>query len=191
MQSIILETVKGPEEEVPFDVYSRLIQNRIIFINDIVSDKNAADIMAILIHLDSVEESKITVFINSEGGDLRNIFMIYDTMRLLKSPIETFCAGSVMRESVLLLAAGTKGMRFISKNSDVNVSQITHTGVLFSDLTNAKISHDKNQKDNLAFMQELATCMGTTRDKLMKQTERQLFLNPAEAVKLGVADKVV
>ena len=178
------------ENEDRFDVFSKLINSRVLFINDFIDDKSAVDIVAALMCLDKHNHDKITIFINSDGGDIRNIFMIYDIIKSLSSPIETFCIGTAMGESVLLLAAGTKGSRIISKNSDIGVSQIAHNGIGYYDLTNAKISHEKNKKDNEVFLKELSKCTGKSLKIIKSDTQRQLFLTPQEAVKYGIVDKV-
>jgi ATP-dependent Clp protease protease subunit len=147
MNTIVLEKNENVEE-LRVDVFSRLLQNRIIFIDDLTTDKTAMDIVAVLLCLDKFDnenqgiKNKVTIFINSEGGDIRNVFAIYDTMKRMSSPIETFCIGSAMREAALLLSAGTKGHRVITKNSDICLSQINSQYVSHGDLTNTKISRD-------------------------------------------------
>ena len=190
MNTVILEKI-GNIEEIRVDVFSRLLQNRVIFIDDLITDRAAIDVIATLLHLDKEKNEKVTIFINSEGGDIRNVFAIYDAMKLMTSPIETFCIGSAMREAVLLLAAGTKGHRIITKNADICVSQVMSQYMSHSDLTNTKISHDKTVKDNESFMKELSKNIGKSLKDLKKTTERQLFLTATEAVKYGIADKVV
>lgn len=178
-------------DEVRINVFSKLLQNRIIFIDDLTMDQVAVDIMATLLLLDKENQEKITIFINSEGGDIRNIFTIYDAMQLTSSPLETICIGSVMREAVLLLAAGTKGHRVITKNADICLSQAMSPYMSYSDLTNTKISHDKTVKDNDTFLRELAKNTGKTFKILKKDTERQVFMTPTQAVKYGIADRVL
>lgn len=190
MHHIILEKIANTEE-IPVNVFSRLIQNRIIFVDDLYSDQAAANILAALLFLDKTGDTKITMFINAEGGDIRNVFMIYDAMQLLVSPVETFCIGSAMREVVLLLAAGNQGSRFISKIADVCISQVTAQYMSHSDLTDTKISHDKIIKDNDTFLKELAKLTGKSFQELKADTERQMFLTATQAVNYGIVDKVV
>src|SRR5947208_340183 len=98
---------------MPIDVFSKLANDRILFISDMLSDHLASDIVATLILKDSESSSeKITIFINSQGGDIRNALMICDMMRLLESPIETVCIGAASDEAAIILASGTPGMRF-------------------------------------------------------------------------------
>lgn len=179
------------EEEVQIDVSQRLLQARILFVDELLNDQTAANIVATLLHLDKISNEKITMFLNLEVSDIRNVFMVYDTMQLLSAPIETCCVGTAMHEAVLLLAAGTKGMRVITKNADVCVSQVTNVGMSHSDLTNTKIFHKKVQKDNDNFLRELSKCTKKPLRSLKKDVERQLFLNPTQAVKYGIVDKVI
>lgn len=190
MNTEIIEQVSHLEE-VRSNLFFRLLQNRIIFIDNLFSDRATTDIIAVLFMLDQEKEEKITIYINAEGGELRNVFAIYDTMQLLKSPLETCCIGAVMREATLLLAAGTKGYRFVSKNSDIGISQVITQYMSHSDLTNTKITHDKIIRDNETFLKEFAKNIGKSVKELKKDIERQLFLTPAQAVQYGIADKVI
>lgn len=190
MNTIILEKM-GNIEEVRVDVFSRLLQNRVIFIDDLVTDKAAVDVLAALFYLDKENQDKITIFINAEDGDIRNVFTIYDGMQLMTSPLETFCVGSAMREAVLLLAAGTKGHRLVTKNADICIAQVTSQSMGHSDLTNTKIGHAKTIKDNEAFLKALSKHVGKSLAQLKRDTERQRFMTAPQAVKYGIADKVV
>lgn len=190
MNTVILEQASRLEE-VRSDLFGKLLENRILFIDDLYSDAVAADIIAVLFLLGKNPEDKITLFISAESGDLRNVFAIYDAIKIAKSTIETVCIGAASREAALLLSAGTKGHRFITKNSDVCLSSINYSFMDHSDLTNIKISHDKVLLDNESFLKELSKNIGKSLKVLKKDTERQLYLTSAQAVKYGLADKVV
>lgn len=190
MNTIVLEKM-GNVEEIHVDIFTRLLQNRVIFIDDLITDKAAVDILAALLFLDKENHNKITIFINAEDGDIRNVFAIYDGMQLISSPLETFCIGAVMQEAVLLLAAGTKGSRLITKNADVCLSQLTSQFMGHSDLTNTKISHTKIIRDNENFLKTLSKHIGKSLAQLKKDTGRQVFMTAAEAVRYGIADKVI
>ena len=190
MNTIILEKMTS-FEEMKVDIFSRLLQNRIIFIDDLINDRAAADVIATLLVLDKDNQNKITIFINADGGDIRNVFAIFDAMQITTSVIETFCVGAGMHEAVLLLAAGTKGHRLISKNADICLSQITSNSMSYSDLTNTKISFDKSIKDNDTFLKELSKLIGKPIKTLKKDTERQKYLTAQQAIKYGIADKMV
>lgn len=190
MNTLILERIASVDDN-RVDVFTKLLQHRVIFVDDLFNDKLTADIVAVLFFLDRDSDEQITMFINSEGGDIRNTFAIYDAMKLISSPIETFCVGSAMREAVLLLAAGAPGQRLIAKNADVNISQIVSHYVGYSDLTNTKINHDKVVRDNDVFLKELSKAIKKPFKTLKKDIERQRFMTAKQAVEYGIADKVM
>jgi ATP-dependent Clp protease, protease subunit len=178
--------------EVPVDVYQKLANDRMLFINDYIDDQLATDIVATLMVKDSEDDSeKITLFINSGGGNIRNIFMIYDMMNLISAPIETVCLGSAMDEVALLLSSGTPGMRLATKNSVISVGQLIHDSMSYSDLTDAKSILDLSVSDNKRMMEILAKNTNTPLKKFMATFERTMFMNPSQAVKYGLIDKVV
>ena len=187
--TILQETEFG---NVPIDVYTLLANDRILFLSDYIDDNIASDIVATLLLLDSDNnEEKISIFINSPGGDLRNIFMIYDVMQMIQSPIETVCIGSAMDESSLLLTAGTPGMRLATKNSIISVSQVVHDYTSYSDLTDAKSILDLSVKDNKRVMEVFAKSTGKSVKTVTADFDRRVFMNATQAVKYGIVDKVV
>src|SRR5271170_1185233 len=100
------------------DVYQKLAADRILFVCGDISDELATDIIATLLLKDSEDsEKKITLFINSHGGDIRNAYMIYDVMTMIQAPVETVCIGAAIDEALVLLAGGTPGMRFATKHA--------------------------------------------------------------------------
>lgn len=190
MNTILTETTE--HGEVPVDIYQKLSNDRILFVFDHIDDKLAVDIAATLLLKDSEDsEKKITLFINSDGGDIRNILMIYDMMCLIHAPIETVCVGSAMDESVLLLAAGSPGMRFATKNSVIAVNQLVHDWMRFSDMTDAKKVLDLSLSDNKRMMEILAKCTGKNLRTVMTDFERKTFMNCHQAARYGLIDRVV
>lgn len=190
MNTLILEqTERG---DVVFDVYQKLAHDRVLFINDFIDDKIATDICATLM-LKNFEDPtlKISLLINADGGNIRSVFTIYDTMMLIDAPIETMCVGSAMEEAVLLLAAGTKGMRYATKNSVICPSQLLHDASYQTDLTDAKSLLDKVKHDNKQFITILSKCVGKTYSSLMKDLERKKFMNANQAQKYGIIDCVM
>src|SRR5271170_3075847 len=138
MNTVITE--KTENGDVSYDVFSKLIESRILFLYDYITDDIATDIVATLLYLDHEnDKDKISIYLNSEGGDIESIFMIYDMMKMIKSPIETLCIGQAMGESTLILAAGTPGMRYATKNSIIRINQLAHAYSAYSDMTNAEI----------------------------------------------------
>lgn len=190
MNTLVIEQTE--QGDALIDIYSKLSKDRIFFVSDIIDEKQATDLIASLILKDSEKDSeKITIFLNSNGGDIRNIFMIYDTMMLLKSPIEIVCNGIVSHESILLLAAGTKGMRYATQHSNIVLTKLVHESSYYSDLTDAKKFLDRFKKDNKEYIACLAKHTSKTVAQIEKDSNNKLFLSPQQAVKYGLIDKVV
>ena len=191
MNTGIVEFTK--EGEVVGDVFSRLVENRILFISDILDDAIASEIVAMMMLLDlQAEEQKITLYLNTTvATDIRNIFMIYDVMRLLRSPIETICVGEVLNETVLLLAAGSPGMRYAMKNASISISSLSYGEPQVSDMGRAEIFLKQVRKDNDKFIKALSKCTKKSVAKLLKDTENTLYLNPNEAIKYGIIDGII
>lgn len=190
MNTLVLETTE--HGDFPVDVYQKLSNDRILFICNSIDDQLAADIVATLLLKDSEDsEKKITLFINSMGGDIRNALMIYDMMQMIDSPIETVCIGAAMDEAAIILAAGTPGMRFATKNSRIAVSQLVHDWVTHANLTDAKKILDMFVQDNKRMMDIIAKCSGKTTKQVMEDFDRRVFMNANQAVKYGLIDKVV
>jgi ATP-dependent Clp protease protease subunit len=178
--------------DIPIDIYSKLANDRILFIHDDIDDNSTTDLIATLM-LKDVEDSeqKISIFINSEGGDLRNIFMLYDTFQILQSPIETICVGHAFNETVLLLAAGTPGMRFATENSLICPSQLLTEGQALFDLADAHNHMGRLRKDNKSFMTELAKCTKKQYKTVMSDFEKKKFFNVKQAIKYGIIDGII
>ena len=189
MNTVLTETTDAGE--VPVDVYQKLASDRILFINDFIDDNLATDIVATLMLKDSEDDKKITLFINSAGGNIRNVFMIYDMMMLVESPIETVCLGSAMDEVSMLLSAGTKGMRFATKNSVISVGQLVHDSMSYSDLTDAKSRLDLSVSDNKRMMEVFSKTTGKPYKQIFSDFKNTTFMNCNQAMKYGLIDKVV
>lgn len=190
MNYSILETTE--HGDMLIDVYQKLSNDRIIFISDFINDRLATDIVATLL-LKDLENSndKITIFLNSEGGDIRNIFMIYDTMCMMQSPIETICIGATLNESILILMASTPGMRLMTKNSLISINQLIHDHTNFSDLSNAKKMLDQYIEDNRKMMDIIAKSCKKTFKQVMLDFDRRVVMNCNQAIKYGLIDKIV
>lgn len=190
MNTFITETTEFGE--VPIDIYQKLSNDRILFLCNRIDDKLATDVTATLLLKDNEnQEEPITLFINSEGGDIRNVLMIYDMMCMISAPIRTVCIGAAMDEAAILLAAGTVGERLVTKNSVISVSQLIHDWMDFSDLTNAKTNLKQAEDDNKRMMEVIAKKCGKTLKQVMEDFERRVFMNASKAVKYGLVDKVV
>lgn len=188
LNTLILEN----DAQEPIDIYQKLSNNRILFLSGLIDDHISSDIVANLLLKDSEDpNSKITIFINSEGGDIRNALMIYDMINIIQSPVETVCIGSAMDEAAIILAAGDVGMRYATKHAAIAVGHLVNNWVAFSDLTNAKKNLDQVIDDNKRMIDVLAKCSGKTNKQVMVDFERKVFMNANQAVKYGLIDKVV
>lgn len=191
MNTVILENTELGE--IPVDVYQKLANDRILFLCNQITDTVATDIVATLLLKDSEDsEQKITLFINSDGGDVRNALMIYDVMSMISAPIETVCIGSAMDEAAIILAGGEPGMRLATKNSVIAVSQLVHDWYsTYSNLTDAKKILDQSMSDNKRMMEILSKACKKSTKQIMEDFERRVFMNAKQAVKYGIIDKVV
>lgn len=190
MNTIVLESTE--HGDMPIDVYQKLSNDRILFISNAIDDNLATDIVGSLLLKDSEDpDKKITLFINSPGGDIRNILMICDMMNIISAPIETVCIGSAMDEAAIILASGTKGMRFATKNSRISASQLVHDWMARANLTDAKKYLDLAVSDNKKMMEVLAKTTGKPLKEVMAAFERRVFMNANQAMKFGLIDKVV
>lgn len=189
MNTIITETTEYGE--VPIDIYQKLAGDRILFVNNELDDKLASDLCATLMLKDNESSEKITLFINSDGGDIRSALMIYDVMKMVEAPLETICVGFAMDEAAIILVAGTPGLRFATKNSVIAVGQLANLGSSIGDLTNAKNHLDQSMRDNNRMMEIIAKHSGKTLPNTLKEYNERVFMTPASAVKRGLIDRVI
>ena len=177
---------------MPMDVYQKLANDRILFIHDWIDDDIATDIVATLLLKDHEDdEKKITLFINSPGGDIRNVFMIYDVMAIVKAPIETVCIGAAMDEAALLLAGGRKGMRLATKNAIISVSQLVNNWHMHTNMTDAKNLMEQFKVDNDRLLEILSKATGKSVKQVREDFDRRTFFTAAKAMKYGLIDKIV
>lgn len=190
MNTIVVESTE--HGDMPLDVYQKLANDRILFICNQITDELATDIVATLLLKDAEDsENKITIFINSDGGDIRNALMIYDVMQLLQSPLETVCIGSAMDEAAVILAGGTPGHRFATKNSVIALSQLVHDWYTQSNVTDAKKILDQSLSDNKRMMDIIAKSCNKSLKQVSEDFERRVFFNANQAVRYGIIDKVI
>jgi ATP-dependent Clp protease, protease subunit len=190
LNTIVTETTE--QGEIPMDVYQKLASSRILFLNSDIDDKLATDIVATLLVLDAENcDDKISLFINSHGGDIRNILMIYDTMKMLQSPIETICVGAAVDESAILLSSGTKGMRFATKNSVISMGPLENQIFSVGNLTDAKKLLELHTRDNRSMMEIIAKNTQKSVKQVMADFDRKTFFSPQQAAQYGLIDQVI
>lgn len=190
MNTLVLEQTE--HGDMPVDVYQKLSSDRILFLTDNLSDDLASDTVATLLlkdHEDST--SKITLFINSHGGDIRNAFMIYDVMSMIEAPIETVCIGAAMDEALILLAGGTPGMRFATPHAVISATQLIHNFHMRTDLPGAHALFEQEKIDNQRLMEILSKTSGKPITQVKKDFDRRVFFNAKNAIKYGFIDKIV
>lgn len=190
MNTVITE--KTPNGDISYDVFSKLTNDRIVFLSDYIDDGVATDIVATLLYLEAVDPSaQISIYLNSEGGDIRAVFMIYDVLQLLRTPIQTICLGSATFASAIILAAGTPGLRSATKSSVMCISQLSSDGVTYGDMTGIRISFEQMKKDNKRLIDIIAKHTGKKVQTVTKDCERKVFMTPAQAKKYGIIDRVL
>lgn len=176
--------------ERAYDIYSRLLKDRIIFIGSPIDDGVANAIIAQLLFLDSVNQKEdIKMYINSPGGSVSAALAIYDTMQYVRSDIQTICIGMAASAAALLLSSGKKGKRMALPNSEVMIHQVL--GGASGQATDIDIHarHILRTRDRLNKI--LARHTGQKLPKIEKDTERDYFMSAEEAVTYGIVDKVI
>ncbi len=190
--SILIPTVieKTHAGERAYDIYSRLLKDRIIFLGTEIDDTVANLIIAQMLFLESQDKTKdIKLYINSPGGSVTSGLAIYDAMQYVKPDVSTICVGMAASMGAVLLAAGAKGKRFVLPNSEVMIHQVL--GGVQGQATDIKIHAERilKMKDQLNSI--LAKHTGKKKNLVEQDTERDYFLDAAEAVKYGLVDKLI
>jgi len=176
--------------ERAYDIYSRLLKDRIIFIGSPIDDDVANAIIAQLLFLESENQKEdIKMYINSPGGSVSAALAIYDTMQYVRSEIQTICIGMAASAAALLLSAGKKGKRMSLPNSEVMIHQVL--GGASGQATDVDIHarHILKTRDRLNKI--LSKHTGQKLSKIERDTERDYFMSAEEAVKYGIVDKVI
>lgn len=176
--------------ERAYDIYSRLLKDRIIFLGGPIDDAHANSIIAQLLFLDSQNNKEdIRIYINSPGGQVTSALAIYDTMQYIKSDVSTICIGMAASAAALLLASGAKGKRMILPNGEVLIHQVM--GGAEGQATDIDIhaKHILNTKKKLTEI--MAAHTGQKFEKVEKDAERDYFMTAEEAKKYGIVDKIV
>lgn len=190
--SILIPTVieKTHMGERAYDIYSRLLKDRIIFLGTDIDDTVANLVIAQLLFLESQDKTKdIKLYINSPGGSVTSGLAIYDAMQYVKPDVSTMCVGLAASMGAVLLAAGAKGKRFALPNAEVMIHQVL--GGVQGQATDIKIHAERILKIKDQLNDILAKHTGKKKALVEQDTERDYFLSAAEAVKYGLIDKVI
>lgn len=184
---VIEQTSRG---ERSYDIYSRLLKERIIFLGEEVTDVSASVIVAQLLFLESEDPNKdIHLYINSPGGSVTAGMAIYDTMNYIKCDVCTYCIGMAASMGAFLLAGGTKGKRFAMPNAEVMIHQ--PSGGARGQATDIKIVADNILKTRKKLNEILANNTGKPLDVIEVDTERDHYMSAEEAVAYGIVDSVI
>lgn len=184
---IVIE--KSNNVERSYDIYSRLLKDRIILLSGEIDENTANSIVAQLLYLDSINNNDISVYINSPGGSVTAGMAIYDTMNFIKSDVSTICIGLAASMGAFLLSSGAKGKRYALENSEVMIHQ--PLGGVQGQATEIKIAANRilKLKDKL----NKILSVNTNKDikVVEKDTERDYFLDSKEALSYGLVDKIL
>lgn len=180
---------KGITGERCYDIFSRLLKERIVFISGEINDTLANSVIAELLYLDSINHTDISLYINSPGGSISAGMAIFDTMNIIESDVCTICIGMAASMAAFLLSSGKKGKRYILPNADVMIHQ--PLGGAEGQASDIKIAADRiiNLKKRLNKI--LAKNTGKTLNRIEKDTERDNYLSAEEAVNYGIVDKII
>lgn len=178
----------GSNERI-YDIYSRLLKDRIIMLSGEINDEVSNNIIAQLLYLDSINHDDISIYINSPGGSITAGMAIYDTMNFIKSDISCICVGMAASMAAFLLASGTKGKRCALRNSEVMIHQ--PLGGVKGQATEIKIAADRILKLKNRLNKILAKNTSKNLKTIERDTERDNFMDSDEALKYGIIDKIL
>lgn len=188
---MIIPTIiqKKHNTEYAYDLYSRLLNDRIIFIGSEITDESANIIIGELLYLDSISNDDICIYINSPGGSVSAGLAIYDTMNYIKSDITTICIGCAASMGAFLLSSGTKGKRYSLPNSEIMIHQ--PLGGVSGQATEIKIAaeHIISLKEKLNKILSINTNQDIK--TIEKDTDRDNYMNAKEALSYGLIDKII
>ncbi len=187
---VVEQTSRG---ERSYDIYSRLLSDRIIFLGEEVSDHSASLIIAQMLFLEAQDPEKdIQFYINSPGGSVTAGFAVYDTMQYIKCDVSTICLGLAASFGAFLLAGGTKGKRMALPNAEIMIHQpAVHGNGIQGQATDIQIMSDHIQKSKARLNRILAENTGKTLEEIEAATERDHYLSAAEALEFGLIDAVI
>ena len=187
---VVEQTNRG---ERSYDIYSRLLEDRIIFLADQVDNATSSLVVAQMLYLEAKDPDKdIQFYIDSPGGSISAGMAIYDTMQYIKCDVSTICIGMAASMGAFLLAAGTKGKRFALPNSEIMIHQpLISGGGLSGQTTDIKIYTDHLVETKRKMNEILAERTGQTYEKLCEDTERDNFMSAQAAKEYGLIDEVI
>ena len=186
---VIEQTGRG---ERSYDIFSRLLKDRIIFLSEDVNHVTASIIIAQMLFLESEDPDKeISFYINSPGGSITDGMAIVDTMNYIKCPVSTICVGLAASMGSVLLTCGAKGKRFATPNSEILIHQPLISGGLAGQTTEIKIHADHMVKTREKLNKLLSEKTGQSLEQIEKDTERDHYMTAQEALEYGLIDEII
>ena len=186
---VIEQTSRG---ERSYDIFSRLLKDRIIFLSEEVNHVTASLVIAQMLFLESEDPDKeISFYINSPGGSITDGMAIVDTMNYIKCPVTTICIGLAASMGSVLLASGTKGKRYATPNSEILIHQPLIAGGLSGQTTEIKIHADHMVKTREKLNKLLSEKTGQSLEQIEKDTERDHYMTAEEALNYGLIDEII
>lgn len=180
---------KEENGERSYDIFSRLLKERIIFINGEINNNTANVVVAELLYLDSLNNEDIYIYINSPGGEITSGMAIYDTINYINSDVSTICIGMAASMAAFLLLCGTKGKRYALENSEIMIHQ--PLGGVEGQATEIKIAADRIINIRKKLNTIIANTTGKSIKRIEKDTERDNYMTPNQAIEYGIIDKIV
>ena len=186
---VIEQTGRG---ERSYDIFSRLLKDRIIFLSEDVNPTTARLVIAQMLFLESEDPDKeISFYINSPGGSITDGMAIVDTMNYIKCPVSTICVGLAASMGSVLLTCGAKGRRFATPNSEILIHQPLISGGLAGQTTEIKIHADHMVKTREKLNKLLSEKTGQSLEQIEKDTERDHYMTAQEALEYGLIDEII
>ena len=188
---MIIPTVidKASNSERVYDIYSRLLKDRIIIINGEIDSTLSSSVVAQLLYLDSINNEDISLYINSPGGNVTDGFAIYDTMNLIKSDVSTIGMGMCASMAAFLLSSGKKGKRYILPNCEVMIHQ--PLGGASGQATEIKIAAEHILKTKEKLNKILSINTGKKLSDIERDTDRDNYMTEKESLEYGIVDKII
>ena len=184
--NVLEKTING---EKVYDLYSKLLEDRIILLSGEINDNTSNIIVSELLYLDSISNEDISIYINSPGGSITSGMAIYDTMNYIKSDVSTICIGMAASMAAFLLSSGKKGKRYILPNAEVMIHQ--PIGGVSGQATEINIAANRIIKLKNKLNKILSKNTNKNIKEIEKDTERDYYMNSNEALEYGIIDKII
>ncbi len=186
---VVEQTDRG---ERSYDIYSRLLSDRIVFLGEEVSDNSASLVIAQMLFLEAQDpEKEIRLYINSPGGSISAGLAIYDTMQYIRCDVSTICLGLAASFGAFLLAGGARGKRMALPNAEIMIHQPAISGGVGGQATDIRIISDHIQRSKRRLNRIMAENTGKTEEEIAAATERDNYMSAQEALEFGIIDRII